>query len=238
MIAANWKMNGVRAHSRSLAKEIITFAAKYKEQGWRIVLFPPATLLHSLNDICNDEMLGAQDCHHELEGAYTGSVSASQLRDGGAGFVLIGHSECRARGDDDALIGLKLDTALKAGLKPILCVGESLAIRDRGEAVDFVKKQICSMPLPYAIAYEPLWAIGTGHIPDKKDIEQMHKAIGQSGIKRILYGGSVNGENAASLASIEGVGGLLVGGASLNAADFITILKEVSSSLAMRERNR
>jgi triosephosphate isomerase len=184
--------------------------------------------------------VGGQDCRAEASGAYTGDVSAEMLADAGARLVILGHSERRAGfGETDALVAAKTEAALRAGLEPIVCVGETLAEREAGGALAIVTGQVRgSLPAalagrPFAVAYEPVWAIGTGLTPTLEQIAEMHAAIraelvatlGEAGARApILYGGSVKPANAAEILSTAEVGGALVGGASLKASDFLGII--------------
>ena len=192
--------------------------------------------------------IGAQDCHPGAEGAHTGDINATMLADAGAKFVILGHSERRQdHGETNKLINAKIESAIEAGLRVILCCGETLETRDAGEAEDFVLRQI-KAALPgfedpaerLTIAYEPIWAIGTGRTATVKDIEAMHRAIRKllddtygeetSSQVRILYGGSVKPENAREIMSTPEVGGALVGGASLSAESFLGIVVGASEA--------
>ncbi|PLK25830.1 triose-phosphate isomerase [Novosphingobium sp. TH158] len=241
-IVGNWKMNGTRALLAE-ARAINRAAARYP--GVQVALAPPFTLVQSLADEAQAIGVGGQDCHVQPKGAHTGDISAPMLADCGASFVIVGHSERRKdHGEDDALVKAKAEAAIEAGLGVIVCVGETLEERDAGQAEAVVSQQVDnSLPaleaiadLPagkVSVAYEPVWAIGTGRVAEVADVVAMHKAIrtrieaayGEkaAGV-RILYGGSVNAENAAALLAAEGVGGALVGGASLAAESFAAII--------------
>jgi triosephosphate isomerase (TIM) len=185
--------------------------------------------------------VGGQDCHAETSGAFTGDVSAGMLADAGAGLVILGHSERRAmHGETDADVAAKVEAALAAGLEPIICVGETLEQREAGQAVAVVQAQIAgSLPnslnnIPFAVAYEPVWAIGTGLTPTTAQIEEVHRAVRAAMVERlgetarsapILYGGSVKPSNAGEILRTPEVGGALVGGASLKAEDFLAIIR-------------
>ena len=241
-IVGNWKMNGVRA-LLSEARAIDRAAARYP--GVAVALAPPATLIAALREAVSVIGVGGQDCHAEPKGAFTGDISAAQLKDAGADFVIVGHSERRAgHGESDAQVKAKAEAALECGLGVILCVGESLAERDGGQAEGIVARQIdgslpqgdaaaAGVPERFAVAYEPVWAIGTGRVAAVEDVVAMHgvlrerlvSAYGDAGkLVRILYGGSVNAGNAAALLNAEEVGGALVGGASLTAEAFLPIV--------------
>ena len=244
IVAANWKMNGLRREGRDLARGLASRKQAGGDLACDIIVCPPAALLADLRDILFDAgiALGGQDCHGEEKGSHTGDISARMLVDCGCGYVILGHSERRAdHGETSGTVALKVRAALAAGLRVILCVGESAADRDAGDANDVVADQLReSMPEQAAmaamatngsivIAYEPVWAIGTGRIPTAAQISDMHRHIreifeaqksgGVNGL-RVLYGGSVKAENAGEILSIAGVDGALVGGASLSAADF------------------
>jgi triosephosphate isomerase len=241
LLAGNWKMNGLRA---ALA-QIELIAGGY-DDGLRerldLLICPPATLLAAAAKIAAPAQisLGGQDCHTQPSGAHTGDVSAQMLADAGAGFVIVGHSERRAdHGETDALARAKALAALAAGLTPIVCVGETRAQREAGEAEAVVASQIAgSVPADMAperlvLAYEPVWAIGTGLTPTPRDVAQMHGfarerldallGAGGGAQVRILYGGSVKPSNARELLGVADVDGALVGGASLLAGDFLGI---------------
>jgi len=239
IIAGNWKMNGSLAAAGGYAD-----ALKAAESRALLIICPPFPLLAPMAASFEGSgiALGAQDCHARVSGAHTGDVSAALIREAGATHVILGHSERRAdHGESNAIVAAKVAAALGAGLIPIVCVGESEAERDAGEAEEVVKTQLRhSLPENFAglIAYEPVWAIGTGRTPSAADITAMHAAIrdaltGQfpaSGpATPILYGGSVKPENAAVLLALPQVGGALVGGASLKAADFLAIAASAPS---------
>ncbi|MET0180889.1 MAG: triose-phosphate isomerase [Novosphingobium sp.] len=237
-IVGNWKMNGTRpllAEARAIDRS----AARYPQV--EVALAPPYTLIAALREAVGAIGVGGQDCSPEAKGAFTGDVSAAQLEDAGADFTIVGHSERRAgHGESDALVKAKAEAALGADLGVILCVGETAAERDSGEAEAIVARQLDgslpggeAAPERLAIAYEPVWAIGTGRVASVGDVVAMHAALrarlvaayGESGRGvRILYGGSVNAANATDLLAAEGVGGALVGGASLTAEAFLPIV--------------
>ena len=239
LIAGNWKMNGVDA---GLA-EAEAVAGGLGATPARVALCPPATLIGRMAERLagTGVLVGGQDCRVEDAGAFTGDVSAGMLADAGATLVILGHSERRAGyGETDALVAEKARAALRAGLEPIVCVGETLEQRKAGEALAVVTGQVRgSLPAElagraFAVAYEPVWAIGTGLTPTTPEIEEVHRAIrvtltemfGQAAdCAPILYGGSVKPSNAAEILHAAEVGGALVGGASLKAADFLGIIR-------------
>ncbi len=206
-----------------------------------LAICPPATLSPSVGEVLlgSPIALGGQDCHASANGAFTGDVSAEMWADLGARFVIVGHSERRQyHAETDAIVAAKAAAACRAGLSPIICVGESLAERDAGDTLSVIARQLAgSIPdeagrPDTVIAYEPVWAIGTGRTPTLAQVEEVHQAIGRAldarfgaaGLQiRVLYGGSVKPDNAAQLMTVPGVDGALVGGASLKAADFLAI---------------
>ena len=241
LIAGNWKMNGVTA---ALAEaRAIADALERAPGGARAALCPPATLLQRMAVLLADSpvLLGGQDCHAEAAGAFTGDISAEMLADAGARLVILGHSERRAAyAETAALVAAKARAALRAGLEPVICVGETMAEREAGLTLEVVTRQTRGSAPPeltdhtFAIAYEPVWAIGAGLTPTLPEIEQAHAAIravlraelGVAGeAAPILYGGSVKPSNAAGILAGREVGGALVGGASLNAQDFLAIVR-------------
>ena len=241
LIAGNWKMNGLDA----ALQEANAIAGGLGSTMARVAICPPATLVQRMAEVLADSpvLVGGQDCHVEASGAFTGDVSAEQLADAGAALVILGHSERRAgHGEVDALVAAKARAALRAGLEPIICVGETLDQRNAGEALAIVTGQVRgSAPAElagkaFAVAYEPVWAIGTGLTPTMPQIEEIHRAIratlvdlfGAGGrLPPILYGGSVKPSNAAEILHADEVGGALVGGASLKAEDFLGIIRAV-----------
>lgn len=238
-IVGNWKMNGTRA---MLPEARAIDRAAQRLMKVEVAIAPPFTLIHAVHREVEQIWVGAQDCHAEADGAFTGDVSAAMVADAGAKFVILGHSERRtAHGEDDAAVGAKIDTALTAGLRVIVCCGESLATRDAGQAEDFVLGQLRNAfahvedaAERLTVAYEPIWAIGTGRTASLEDIAAMHGAIrrlleetygaGAAAQVRILYGGSVKPGNAREILALEDVGGALVGGASLSAESFLGIV--------------
>jgi len=235
LIAGNWKMNGTLAQAKALASTLASKAGASSKTD--IVLCPPAPLLVVVGAATAGSAiaLGAQDCHRNEKGAHTGDLSAWLLKDVGCAFVIVGHSERRAdHGETDETVKAKAAAALKAGLTPIVCVGETEAERERGETAAVIARQVRgSLPdgataANTVIAYEPVWAIGTGKTATTADIAQVHaqiRGLGPKGDFRILYGGSVKGSNAAAILATAGVNGALVGGASLDAEDFWRIIE-------------
>ncbi|MBV9418547.1 MAG: triose-phosphate isomerase [Alphaproteobacteria bacterium] len=233
LIAGNWKMNGTGASLAEL--EALAEDLTAKPAGCDVLICPPATLIaRAVWQAKNRVPIGGQDCHAQASGAFTGDVSAEMLRDAGATHVIVGHSERRQyHGETDAIVAAKAKAAWRAGLVAIICIGETEAQRDGGQAYDVCKTQLAGSVPPGAklentvIAYEPVWAIGTGKTPTTPDIAQMHthirKCLGAQ--NRILYGGSVKASNALEILGLPDVGGALVGGASLKAADFLTIVR-------------
>lgn len=241
LVAGNWKMNGLGA---SLAEaETLEKALNEQAAACRVALCPPATLIDRMAQALKGGVveIGGQDCHAEASGAYTGSVSAEMVREAGAGLVILGHSERRAGfGETDADVAAKVEAALAAGLEPIICIGETLQEREAGQAVEVVSRQVAgSLPASlagkaFAVAYEPVWAIGTGLTPTLEQIEEVHAAVRAAMIAKlgeggraapILYGGSVKPSNAKEILAVAEVGGALVGGASLKAEDFLGIIR-------------
>ncbi len=245
-IVGNWKMNGTRA-MLSEARAIDRATARFS--GVQVALAPPFTLVHAMREAAEAIGVGGQDCHAEDGGAHTGDISASMLADAGADFTLVGHSERRAmHGETDAIVRAKAQAALAAGLSVILCVGETEAERDSGQAEAVVAAQLEGSlprgegaPAKLSVAYEPVWAIGTGRVPSTDDVGAMHRSIRAKLIEihgeaaagiRILYGGSVNADNAAELLAVDEVGGALVGGASLSAESFVSIIGAAAAEIA------
>lgn len=242
-IVGNWKMNGTRAMLNE-ARAIDRAAARLPKV--QVAVAPPATLIFRTRDAVEIIGVGGQDCHAEENGAFTGDISAAMLKDAGADFTIVGHSERRAlHGESDTVVKAKAEMALSSGLSVIVCVGETEAQRDAGEAEAVVTAQVeGSAPRSenavekLSFAYEPVWAIGTGRVPSTDDVARMHARIrktlldiyGEAGAAvRILYGGSVKADNAAELLAVDEVGGALVGGASLSAESFLAIVGAAAS---------
>ena len=239
-IVGNWKMNGTRS---MLAEARAIDRSAQRLMKVEVALAPPFTLIHAVHKEAEQIGIGAQDCSAEQDGAFTGDVSAAMIADAGAKFVILGHSERRqGHGESDALIRAKTEAALAAGLKLIVCCGETEQTRDAGQAEQFVVDQLAaSLPESLdgaserlSVAYEPIWAIGTGRTASVADVAAMHRAIRallvdrygdeEGGSVRILYGGSVKPDNARDLLGADEVGGALVGGASLTAESFLGIV--------------
>ncbi len=241
LVAGNWKMHGSAA---SIA-EVRLLVAMLDGVGLAcdVMICPPATLIGRLCELVGDApiAIGAQDCHAEPSGAHTGDIAAEMLRDAGASAVIVGHSERRSdHGEDDAAVRAKAAAAHRAGLTAIVCVGETLDEHDAGRTLDVVAKQLDASlpdgatPSNTVIAYEPVWAIGTGRTPTVDDIGSVHgrlrevlsRRLGADNARgmRILYGGSVNAGNAKALLAAPDVDGALVGSASLQAKDFLGIV--------------
>jgi triosephosphate isomerase (TIM) len=246
LVAGNWKMHGQSSDLDEI-RAIAAAARDFPEVD--VVLCVPAILIERAVRAVPGFPIGGQDVHHAEKGAHTGCTSALMLRDAGATLTIVGHSERRdAQRESNEEIKAKAEAALAAGLDVILCVGESLEMRERGDAIATVVGQLGgSLPsviageAKLAVAYEPIWAIGTGKIPTIVEIGEMHAAIrdtlrdryGERGeLIRILYGGSVKPSNAAEIFSIADIDGALVGGASLKTADFIPIVAAASGQAA------
>jgi len=235
LIAGNWKMNGLRADGLGLAAELAK-RAKSSRLACDLLVCPPATLLVLVGDVLQGSgiALGGQDCHAAPKGAFTGSLSAEMLSDVGCSHAIVGHSERRhGNGETNADVRAKALAAWHAGLVAVVCVGETREEREGGRAFDVVGAQVAgSMPEGatadnLVIAYEPVWAIGTGLTPTLDDIARMQASI-RAHLPphiRVLYGGSVNPKNAAEILALREVDGALVGGASLKAEDFWAIAK-------------
>jgi triosephosphate isomerase (TIM) len=246
LAAGNWKMNGLAAQ----LDEVAALAAAHPAPGCEVLICPPATLVARLarqvSTLNSPILTGGQDCHPKPSGAHTGDISAAMLRDAGATHVIVGHSERRAdHAETDALVRAKAEAAVSQGMVAIVCVGETEAERDAGQTLDLVRRQLAgsvpagAAPETIVVAYEPVWAIGTGRTPTPAEIAEVHADIrarliqrfgpGAAGI-RLLYGGSVKPSNAAEIFALPHVDGALVGGASLKAADFGAIVAALSAA--------
>ncbi len=241
LIAGNWKMNGLAADSLSTIGELIDKAAKAGSMRCDILICPPAVLLRDMASAANSSAvnIGGQDCHMNEKGAHTGDISAEMIADSGATYCIVGHSERRTdHGETDAVVQQKASAVHRAGLIAIICVGEILEERESGTTLGVISKQL-SGSIPSGcnsentvIAYEPVWAIGTGKTSTADDVRQVHAHIRQeisgkidgSDATRLLYGGSVKGSNADELMAVANVDGALVGGASLKSEDFWPIV--------------
>jgi triosephosphate isomerase len=242
LIAGNWKMNGLKADALALATGI---ADGVKQAGWNdreVLICPPATLVMAVAEAVKGSgvLVGGEDCHAKASGAHTGDISAEMLRDAGASHVIVGHSERRTdHGETDAVVRAKAEAAWRAGLLPIVCIGETLAEREAGKELSVLATQLKgSVPsgataAKLVVAYEPVWAIGTGKTPTTAEVAAAHAHIrdilgglmSDAAAVRLLYGGSVKGSNAAELLAAGDVDGALVGGASLKADEFLAIAK-------------
>ena len=240
LLAGNWKMNGLQG-SLSEIEALRDAVASGRMGRADTLICPPFTLLRAAADLCRGAALGigGQDCDAKPSGAFTGNISAEMLRDAGATAVIVGHSERRTlMGETDAMVQAKADAAARAGLFAIICVGETGDEHDRGETLRVIGRQIdesvprTSTARTIAVAYEPVWAIGTGVVPSSAQIEDVHDFLrtrlgsllsGRAEGVRLLYGGSVKPDNAQVIGSLSNVDGMLVGGASLKAKDLIGI---------------
>ena len=241
LIAGNWKMNGLKAATAEFDAMLAGAAGVAGKAD--LLVCPPATLIAGFAEKARGQKVavGAQDCHPKASGAHTGDIAAEMLADAGASAIIVGHSERRAdHGESDALVRQKAEAVWRAGLTAIVCIGETQGQRDAGRTLDVLRAQLDgSLPdgsraANLVVAYEPVWAIGTGLTPTAKDGEQIHGFIRElltsrfssEGTRmRILYGGSVKPSNAAELMAVKNVDGALVGGASLKATDFLAIAK-------------
>ncbi|WP_172326710.1 triose-phosphate isomerase [Mangrovicoccus sp. HB161399] len=240
LAAGNWKMNGLSADLAEV-RTLLEAGAP----GCGVLLCPAATLVAAMAETCKGSFIdvGGQDCHAAASGAHTGDISAAMLADAGASHVILGHSERRAdHGESDAVVKAKAEAALEAGLLPVICVGETEAERDAGETLAVVATQLAgSLPetAGLVIAYEPVWAIGTGRTPTLEQIAEVHDAMRATLAERfgdaadgipLLYGGSVKPGNAAEIFAVSNVDGALVGGASLKAKDFGAIIAALDAA--------
>jgi triosephosphate isomerase len=238
LVAANWKMNGSRAANDPWLNE---FAARKSALTCDVVVCAPYLYLDQLRQVLSQEEIGAQDVSAHQPGAYTGDIAAEMLRDGGCGWVIVGHSERRQwHGETDAVVAAKAERGLQAGLRPIICIGETLQQREAGQTHAVLSSQLAAVLERIgaeglssgALAYEPVWAIGTGRTATPEQAQEVHAALrAQIGIAaesvRILYGGSVKPANAAELFRQPDISGGLIGGASLVASDFLAICAAV-----------
>ncbi len=244
LIAGNWKMNGLRADAEKLAEEIASFYSSKKEAGYDLLVCPPYTVMETVYNKLEGSgvLLGAQNCHVSEKGAHTGDISPAMLKDAGCSHVIVGHSERRSdHGETDIDVKAQAKAAQSNGLLAIICVGETESDRESGNALNVVREQVrksapeTSKAMDTVIAYEPVWAIGTGKVATPDDVQEMHKDIrttlsellGQekAGGIRIIYGGSMKPDNAKELLALADVDGGLIGGASLIAQSFEEITK-------------
>jgi triosephosphate isomerase (TIM) len=240
LVAGNWKMNGLQINGLALVRDLMRALADDGPARSDLLICPPAQLLFAVAEAIGGApiAIGGQDCHTEPFGAHTGDISAPMLNDAGCTYVIVGHSERRAEhGESDARVCAKAHAAHETGLTAIICVGENGQQRDAGAALEIVQRQLeGSLPPQSAarntvIAYEPVWAIGSGRTPTAAQIAEMHghirgilaARIDDAAALRLLYGGSVKADNAAEILAIDNVDGALVGGASLNARNFWAI---------------
>ncbi|MCL2439928.1 MAG: triose-phosphate isomerase [Alphaproteobacteria bacterium] len=240
IIAGNWKMNGLKAPSWQLIEALEAGLKEYDAKNAEIVVCPPFTLISELVQMTSGSKIsiGAQNASDKNEGAYTGEISPLMVKDLGAKYVILGHSERRQYyGETNELVASKAGMALQAGLTPIICIGETDVQYSAGKTAEVVKGQFANSvpasatPDNVIVAYEPVWAIGTGKVATTLDIITAHKAIREAAKEKwgkddvaILYGGSVKGSNAAEILSLQGVDGVLVGGAALKADEFFKII--------------
>jgi triosephosphate isomerase len=241
LVAGNWKMNGLKKSSVELLKIVENSVTLSRDMD--LLVCPPATLLASFTQLARGSRvrIGAQDCHAEASGAFTGDLSAEMLKDAGAGTIIVGHSERRSlHKESDGEVRAKTLAVWRAGLTAIVCIGETRAEREARQTIDVVRRQVDGSlpnggrPDNLVVAYEPVWAIGTGLTPTTGDIAEVHAAVRKrlaerfgaaaDGI-RILYGGSVKPDNAKVLMAVDNVDGALVGGASLDADEFAQICR-------------
>jgi triosephosphate isomerase len=243
LIAGNWKMNAGGADGLALASAVAA-GIKGKTLGCDLLLCPPAVILSLVAGAASGSGIGvgAQDCHANASGAHTGDLSVGMLAEAGAGYIIVGHSERRAdHGEGDAMVCAKAKATHDAGLIAVICIGETEAERDQGDTLSVLSRQIAgsvpkgAMAANTVIAYEPVWAIGTGRTPSVAEVIEAHAhirgelkgKIGQDNLVRLLYGGSVKPENAKELLSVANVNGALVGGASLDAGNFLAIAEAI-----------
>ena len=232
---ANWKMFG-DTRSLNFLDKVVTFIKKYKKNNIKLIYFPPATLINLLSQKFKNTSIdvGAQNCfHEENHGAYTGQINSFMLKDAGAKYIILGHSENRKLGEDNNLINRKIKSSIKSGLKIIFCIGETLSQKNKKNTKKILSQQIIQglknveNKKKIIIAYEPVWAIGSGLIPKETEIIEIVKFI-KNKVKgsKVLYGGSVNSQNINLLKKIDNVDGFLIGGASQNSNNFIDIIKK------------
>jgi len=243
MVAGNWKMNGLQVSLENIAE----LATAHDSARVDIMICPPATLLSKACEIARSLKIGAQDCHSAEHGAHTGDISANMIADCGAKAVILGHSERRANhNESDAIVRDKTSAAQSAGLTAVVCIGETLEQREAGETIAVLETQLKASipdkvdPSRMVVAYEPVWAIGTGKIPTLEQITEAHQFCRRTLLKRfgsaannvpLLYGGSVKASNAEEIFSLQNVDGALVGGASLAPVDFSPIIHALEATV-------
>ena len=245
LIAGNWKMNGTIEEAKRLVNGLLENYNATPSLDVKILICPPMTLLNYVSNLIEGTkiLLGGQNCHYEVSGAHTGEVSANMLCDAGCSYVIVGHSERRSQyGETDKEVFSKVEAVLAHGMHAIMCVGETLKSREEGDAINYVTRQLdevlnSKVSLEnLVIAYEPIWAIGTGKTPKIIEIKEIHEAIkkvlstslSQKQEIPVIYGGSVNPANAEEVLGLDVVNGVLVGGASLNTNDFWKIANAAS----------
>ncbi len=244
-VAGNWKMKGTRSEASDLIGSLARAMPSLTDKDLDVAVFPPYILIPQVFELCQTRNIdvGSQDIDAHMGGAYTGAISGNMLVDHGCKFVLVGHSERRhLYGEDDMTVGHKVDAACRSGLKPVICVGETLRQREASKTTNVIEQQINSIIesagagvfLEGLVAYEPVWAIGTGKTATPGQVQEIHALIRDlirkndkeaAGQVRILYGGSVKPDNASNLFKEEDVDGGLIGGASLNSDDFLAICR-------------
>lgn len=248
LIAGNWKMNGLQAALSEI--EAVIAGIGDMSVSADILICPPATLISDAarRSAGSDLNIGGQTCHANASGAHTGDLSAAMLAEAGATYVIVGHSERRAdHGETDAMVKAQADAVLSAGLKPIICIGETREEREAGKTADIILGQLrnstpeAASGANFAIAYEPVWAIGTGLVPEMSDIQTAHAALRDcladmkgedaAAATPLLYGGSMKPGNAADILALNDVNGGLIGGASLKATDFLAIYEAAGTAL-------
>ncbi|WP_341808024.1 triosephosphate isomerase [Wolbachia endosymbiont (group E) of Neria commutata] len=232
LIVANWKMNGTRTSFIDFIEKINSRSSEVTSQ---LVVCPPFTSLPGDVELHNNISIGAQNCHHKKSGSYTGEISVEMLKELGCTYVILGHSERINETNNE--VKLKAETAIESGLHPIICVGESLEDYKNGRTKEIIEHQ-CKSRLPthgkYTVAYEPIWAIGTGYVPSNDSIAEVIEVIKFcTGKQHVIYGGSVNSENIENLLSISNLSGVLIGSASLNFDHFHKIVQKVERNFSL-----
>ncbi|MDG7056315.1 MAG: triosephosphate isomerase [Wolbachia endosymbiont of Meromenopon meropis] len=231
LIVANWKMNGTRS---SFVDFITKLNSKSSEISSKLVICPSFTSFPDNVELSTNISIGAQNCHHKISGSYTGEISAEMLSELGCTHVILGHSE--RINETDSEIKLKSEIAIKSGLHPIICVGENVIDDCKNEKIEKIIECQCKNRLPthgeYTVAYEPVWSVGTGNIPNNDSIVEIIEIIKScTSKKHVIYGGSVNSKNIKNLLNISNMSGVLIGGASLDFDHFYNITQQVERSL-------